>query len=111
MRTVMQQKLDGTQQLLRAVVLSDFAQIDRAAERLSRITDLEIGSWQTPGRPEYTRQAVEFISAVRGLREAAKRRDADAAGTHYSALVTSCVQCHAVVRRTRLVSTKSGTRP
>jgi hypothetical protein len=28
MRTVMQQKLDDTQRLLRAVVMSDFAQID-----------------------------------------------------------------------------------
>jgi hypothetical protein len=106
MRTVMQQKLDDTQRLLRAVVMADFAQIDRGAERLSRITDMEIGSWQTPGQPEYTRRAVEFLSAVQGLREAAKRRNADAAGAHYSALVSSCVQCHAVVGRSRLVSTQ-----
>jgi hypothetical protein len=72
---------------------------------------MEIGSWQTPGRPEYTRRAVEFISAVQGLREAARRRDADAAGTHYTALVTSCIQCHAAVRGARLVSTESGARP
>jgi hypothetical protein len=62
MRTVMQHKLEDAQRLLRAVVMSDFVQIDRGAERLSRITDMEISSWQTPGQPEYTRQAVAFIS-------------------------------------------------
>jgi hypothetical protein len=55
--------------------------------------------------------AAAALSAGRATTEAQRCRNADAAGTHSSALVTSCVQCHAVVRRTRLVSTTSGIRP
>lgn len=106
MRSVMQRKLDDAQGLLKPVVVSDFAQVDRVAERLSRITDMEVASWQTPGQPEYTRQAVLFLTSVQGLREAARRRDASAMGDQYAALVSSCVHCHAVLRRSRLISTK-----
>jgi len=104
MRSVMQDKLRNTQALLQSVVAADFASIDRAASRLSRISETEIGSWQTPGQPEYTRQAMAFMSSVRGLREAARRRDADAVGKAYGALVSSCIECHVVVRKMKLVS-------
>lgn len=104
MKASMQRKLEDTQGLLRAVVMSDFAQVARSTERLSRISDTEIASWQTPGQPEYTVQAMAFITSVDALRLAARRKDADAVGEHYARLVSSCVRCHAVVRRLRLIS-------
>ncbi len=101
---VMQSKLANAQTLLKSVVTSDWGGIDRSAQALSRISEAEIAMWQTPGRPEYAEHARAFLTAVQGLRDAVKRRDMLAAGTHYTALVSSCVQCHAFVRRARVVS-------
>jgi hypothetical protein len=102
MSTVMRDKLENTQELLEALVTADYAAMDAAAMRLGRVTEAEIGRWQTPGDPEYTRQGVLFMTAVQGLREASMDRDAEAAGYYYTALVSTCVRCHAHVRRVRL---------
>lgn len=103
MKAAMRLKMDSAQVLLKAVVTGDYAAIARSADRLSRITDTEIASWQTPGRPEYTNQAMRFLMAVQTLRDAARSRDQRAAGTGYAALVSSCASCHATVTRTRVV--------
>jgi hypothetical protein len=54
-------------------------------------------------RPEYTKQGVAFVSAVQDLREAAARRDIDAALAGYTALVSSCTRCHTLVKRGQTV--------
>jgi cytochrome c556 len=65
---------------------------------------MEIVSWQNPPKREYTEQAMLFMSSVDDLREAARRRDIEAVGGAYSALITTCVHCHAYVRDARLAS-------
>ena len=95
MRAAMRAKLTDAQLLLGAVVIRDFASIDQAAERLSRITEREIGTWQArPAPPEYAQQAVAFLTAVQRLREAARDKDIERAGDAYAALTASCVTCH-----------------
>jgi hypothetical protein len=100
----MRDKLSHTQQLLEAIVTADFPAIDRHAERLSRISYAEIGSWQANAQPDYVQQAVLFLSSVQGLREAAAKRNGDLALQEYTALVSSCVRCHMLpsVARVRL---------
>jgi hypothetical protein len=91
----MRSKLNDAQLLLAAVVTRDFRTIDQAAERLSRISEMEIGSWQAqPAPPQYRQQAVEFLSAVQDLRQAAQSRDIAKAGVAYTKLTSSCVTCH-----------------
>jgi hypothetical protein len=100
----MRDKLSHTQQLLEAIVTADFPAVDRHAERLSRISYAEIGSWQANAQPDYVQQAVLFLSSVQGLREAAAKRNGDLALQEYTALVSSCVRCHMLpsVARVRL---------
>ena len=104
MQAVMRAKLSNTQSLLKAIVTTDFKEIDRAAGALSRISEMEIVSWQNPPKREYTEQAMLFMTSVDDLRDAVRRRDIEAAGGAYSALITTCVHCHAYVRDARIAS-------
>jgi len=102
MQTIMRSKLANAQSMLKGIATADYREIDRSAEALSRISEAEIVSWQNPPKPEYTTQAMVFMTSVDGLREAAQRRDMSAVGTEYSALVSSCIRCHTYVRDARV---------
>src|SRR5580765_9034539 len=91
MQEIMRTKLSNTQALLKAIVTTDYKEIDRAAAALNRISEMEIVSWQNPPKPEYTKQAMLFMSSVDDLRQAAQRHDIEEAGNAYSALITTCV--------------------
>lgn len=104
LQTAMRTKLHSAQPLLEAVVTADFEAIGRSAYALNRISETEIATWQLNPEPEYKKQAMSFILAVQGLREAAATRDIDATLAEYTELVSSCTRCHAHVRRSRVVS-------
>ena len=104
MQEIMRTKLSNTQALLKAIVTTDYKEIDRAAAALNRISEMEIVSWQNPPKREYTEQAMLFMSSVADLREASSRHDIEAAGAAYSNLITTCVHCHAYVRGARRAS-------
>jgi hypothetical protein len=104
LQAIMRTKLSNTQSLLKAIVTTDYKEIDRAADALSRINEMEIVSWQTSPKREYTRQATLFMTAVDDLRDASKRHDIEGVGGAYSALITTCVHCHAFVRDARTAS-------
>ena len=104
LQAIMRTKLSNTQSLLKAIVTTDYKEIDRAADALSRVNEMEIVSWQTSPKREYTRQAMLFMTAVDDLRDASKRHDIEGVGAAYSTLITTCVHCHAFVRDARSVS-------
>lgn len=104
LKTLMRAKLFNTQRLLESLVSVDYAAIRRDADALSRISEKEIISWQLGVQPEYTKQATFFVLSVRGLQEAADRRNIDAALHEYTALTSSCVHCHAHVRRAKSIT-------
>ena len=104
MQTIMRTKLSNTQALLKAIVTTDYKEIDRAAAALARINEMEIVSWQNPPRREYVAQAMLFMSSVDDLRASSQRHDIEGVGAAYSTLVTTCVHCHAYVRDARAAS-------
>jgi hypothetical protein len=108
MKTVMRDKLANAQQLLGFVVRADFAGISRSAEQLNRISETEIASWQAVNQPQYFQQATRFLLSVKGLREAAAKRDSATATQEYMTLISSCVECHTFVRGTRTASLQPG---
>jgi hypothetical protein len=101
LKDVMQTKLTATRALLEPVIRADFAGVTRQVESLSWISEKEVASWQDVAEPQYTQQAVLFLLAVNGLREAAAKKDTDGVASEYTTLVSSCVQCHAHVSSTR----------
>lgn len=106
LKTLMRAKLFNSQRLLESLVTADYAAIQRDADALSRITEKEIISWQMGVQPEYAKQATFFVLSVRGLQEAAADRNLDAALHEYTTLTSSCVGCHAHVRRIKAVGSK-----
>jgi hypothetical protein len=104
MQAIMRTKLSNTQALLKAIVTTDFKEIDRAASALGRINEMEIVSWQNPPRREYVQQAMLFMTSVDDLRAASQRHDIEGVGGAYTTLVTTCVHCHAYVRDARSAS-------
>jgi hypothetical protein len=104
LRTAMRNKLVNTQRLLEGVVTADYPAIGRSVDALSQISETEIASWQVGAPPEYRKQAVQFVSSVQALHEAAATNDLDAVLAGYTALVSSCTRCHAHMRRMRTVS-------
>lgn len=104
MQTIMRTKLSNTQALLKAIVTTDYKEIDRAAAALSRINEMEIVSWQNPPKREYVEQAMLFMTSVDDLRAASQRHDIEGVGGAYSTLITTCVHCHAYVRDARSAS-------
>jgi|KBSMisStaDraftv2_1062788.scaffolds.fasta_scaffold613182_2 hypothetical protein len=104
LKTLMRAKLANTQRLLESLATADYAAIQRDADALSRITEKEIVSWQMGVQPEYAKQATFFVLSVRGLQEAAASRNIDAALHEYTTLISSCVHCHAHVRRAKSIA-------
>ena len=102
--SVMNQKAENAQQLLRPLVTGDFIGLDRYAERLGRLTYTEVASWQARPEPDYIRHATAFVTAVQGLREAARRRDLQEASVQHAALISSCVQCHRQLQSAKSIS-------
>jgi hypothetical protein len=104
LQRAMQGKLVHAQQLLESVVASDFASMAQPVEALAELDEMEIILWQSAPQPEYRNQAVRFVLAVDGLRQAVADRNTDAVLREYLGLVSSCVQCHAHVRASRTIS-------
>ena len=109
MQNIMRTKLTNTQTLLRAIVTADFRAIDEAASGLSRISQAEIATWQSPPRREYTEQAMLFLSTVEDLRMASSHRDLAGVGNAYSTLIATCIHCHTYVRDARVAGLSLGT--
>jgi cytochrome c556 len=99
-KQVMQQKLAESQQLLSALVTSNWAALSRRTEALQALTSQP--GWQVLTTPEFRDQTAAFQRATRALAAAATQRDQRTALTAYNQLVTSCVECHRYVARARI---------
>ena len=99
-KQVMQQKLAQSQQLLGAVVTSNWAVLTQRTQALESLTRQP--GWQFLQTPEYRNYTAAFEKATQALAAAAQQRDQRTAATAYNQLVTSCVECHRYVARARI---------
>jgi hypothetical protein len=101
-KSIMQQKLAESQQLLAAVVTSNWIELDRHTRAIQMLTNNP--GWDVLHMPEYHDQTVAFQKALGNLLDAANQRDQRMAAAAYSGLVTSCVECHRYVARARIAA-------
>lgn len=97
---VMRQKMAHAEQVLRAIMTSDLASLERESAALSALTRAE--GWQVLRSPEYLRQSAAFVQAMADLSGAATQRDPDAAIVAYSGMTLRCYQCHRYLKGVRL---------
>lgn len=97
---VMREKLVHAQQVLRAIMISDYKLLERESTALSQVTKAE--GWNVLTSPEYLRQSAAFVRSMDDLVEAAKQRDLDAAAVSYTAMTMRCYQCHRYLKGVRI---------
>jgi hypothetical protein len=97
---VMRQKLTESQQLLAAMVTSNWGALDLHARQLMALTDQP--GWEAMREPMFLAHTVAFRKSVQALSDAAGTRDQRTALAAYNGLVSSCVECHRDVGRSRL---------
>jgi cytochrome c556 len=97
---MMREKLLHTQRVLEALTTSDYDMLSRESVALSRIA--ESPTWAELKTRELRIFTDNFLKAVADLADASKRRDLDAAAVDYSALVTTCYQCHRQLKGLRV---------
>ena len=101
---VMRQKLAESQQLLGALVTSDWKALASHSQALQMLT-MQPG-WDVLRLPEFHNYTTAFQKAIQALADAAGPRDQRNALTAYNALVSSCVECHLYVARARIASAR-----
>jgi Cytochrome C' len=101
-KQVMQQKLAQSQQLLAAVVTSNWASLTQRTQALESLTRQP--GWQFLQTTEYRNYSAAFEKAMQDLAAAAQQRDQRTAAMAYNQLVNSCVECHRYVARSRIAA-------
>lgn len=100
---LMRQKLMHSQNVLEAILTSNFAMLDRESAALAEAT--KAPAWKVLFSPEYNRQSGAFLRAIDDLRDAAKGTDLDGAASSYVSLTLTCFQCHRYIKNRRLAAT------
>lgn len=95
-KALMQKKLAHAQAILEGLSLENFEQIKKNAQELSLIS-LE-SQWMSAHSPRYNQLAAEFRMHSEGMAEMAEKGNLEGATLSYVRTVTSCVDCHKVVR-------------
>jgi hypothetical protein len=99
---VMRAKLGHSQNILAAVVTSNWSALDKESRALALA--IRDPAWIVAlAEPEYLRQSDAFSEALQDLIQASARRDLEAASNAHVALTVSCVQCHLYMTRRRMV--------
>lgn len=107
LKRVMRDKLEHAQQILAAVVTSDWPALERQSRDLLRVADNP--AWAAAFKtPMYARQSEAFLRATQDLVEAAQRRDLEVAPIAYVSLTLTCVQCHRYTARARIANSERG---
>jgi hypothetical protein len=102
---LMREKLVHSQNVLEAIMTSNFASLESESAELAKATDAP--AWSAFKSPEYQRQSAAFVRAALDLGDAAKARDLDAAALHYMSLTLSCFQCHRHMKNSRMAVNKA----
>lgn len=97
---VMREKMAHSQQVLRAIMVSDLDQLAMESAALVRLTKDD--GWQVLTSPEYLRQSARFVEAVEDLVADAKARDLDSAAVSYTTMTMRCYQCHRYLKGIRI---------
>jgi hypothetical protein len=99
---VMNDKVLAAERLLRPIVTADFALIDRYSNQLRGLTRSVMASWEAQPDDAYLQQATSLVQSIQEIREGVRMRDIERASVGYAAMLSACVQCHEVVRSSRV---------
>jgi hypothetical protein len=99
-KNLMREKLAHAQQILEAVVTSDWVSLETHSRELEQLT--KDPRWLVFKYPEYARHSNAFVGAIQDLHRAAAQRDLERAPGAYVAVTMQCVECHRYLARARV---------
>ena len=99
---LMQRKLSEAQNILGALVLENFKQIESSAGELVLISQED--QWTRRPSERYRNLALEFRWGAEKLKIEAEAKNLDGTTLAYMQVIMSCVECHKVVRGSELNS-------
>ncbi|HQR43312.1 MAG TPA: hypothetical protein PLX97_11525 [Gemmatales bacterium] len=100
----MTQKLEHAQKVLAAVAQNDYAQVEKNAEELIRISkDL---AWKHIRSERYEELSREYRRELEGLIKAAKFKNNEAMSLGYVKTSLACFNCHNHVREVKIADNK-----
>ena len=97
---VMREKLARAENILEAVVTSDWVSLETNSRELERLTNDP--RWTVLKYPEYARQTAGFVKAIQALHLAAAQRDLEKTPRAYVDVTLKCVECHRYLARERI---------
>lgn len=97
---LMRKKLVLAQEILKAVVTSDWVALETNSRELERLT--HDPAWMVLRYPEYRQHSDAFLRAIQTLHRAAAQRDLEASPRAYVDMTLQCVDCHRYLARARL---------
>jgi hypothetical protein len=100
LNTVMRRKLVVTQNILEAVVTSDWTSLETNSRELEQLT--RDPGWRVLNYPEYATHSATFVRAVQALHTAAAQRDLEETPKAYINVTLQCVECHRYLARQRI---------
>jgi len=106
LNNVMRDKLVHAQQILEAVVTSDWTALETHSREMEQLT--RDPRWMVLKFPEYGRHSSAFVQTVQALHRAAAQRDLENTPKAYVAMTLSCVECHRYLARARLAEPGRG---
>ena len=107
--TFMRAKLEHSQDAIEGLTTENFDMIAKAAGQMEVLS--QEAAWQVLQTPEYRVQSVEFRRATRALKDAAAKKNLDAAALAYVDVTMKCVRCHQYVRHTRAADVRDALPP
>ena len=103
-KNLMTQKLEHAQKVLAAVAQNDYAQVEKKAEELIRISkDL---AWKHIRSERYEELSREYRRELEGLIKAAKFKNNEAMSLGYVKTSLACFNCHNHVREVKIADNK-----
>ncbi len=102
-------KLIHCQKVLEGIAVADFDMIAKHAQEMSLIS--RASNWEVINTPEYLQHSIEFRRAVDAIRDAAHKKNIDAAALAYVDVTMKCVNCHKHVRAVRMAQRDAPQRP
>jgi hypothetical protein len=97
---LMKKKLEHSQKLLAGIAKGDFKVIAKQSDELMLIS--KEASWRALKTPRYELYTNEFRRRLTDLREAAEKKNIDAAALAYVDMTLTCVKCHKHIREERI---------
>lgn len=95
-QSVMERKLQHSQNLLNGLALKDFDKINKEADALIAVR--KEATWKINETEQYLRHSNAFDDQLQRIKKAAKEKNLDGATLAYLDLTLTCVKCHETLR-------------